>query len=133
MASGQQGGVRGSAREREMRRLMAEGERDGLTVRATAERAGIPSGTLAWWRCEIRRRDALRRRTEAGPVFLEVVTPSHAAEPAAEEAGTPCTSAGSPGAASAAEPFEVELRGGRVLRVAAGYGLARLVREIEEC
>ena len=45
----------GTVRERAMRRVLACGERDGLTVRAMAVRAGMPAGTLAWWRSEIRR------------------------------------------------------------------------------
>lgn len=134
-------GVGATAREREVRRLLEAGERDGLTVRATAGRAGMPAGTLGWWRGEIRRRDALRRRTEEPPVFVEVValqdattsaTTSAIAEsiPAGDSAATPAAAAA---ATADAAPFEIVLRCGRVIRVAAGFGLSRLVREIEGC
>jgi hypothetical protein len=142
MASGsrRRSGVGGTAREREVRRLLEAGERDGLTVRATAGRAGMPAGTLGWWRGEIRRRDALRSRTEERTVFVEVVALPDATTsattsatagsiPAGDSAATPSAAA----AAADAEPFEIVLRGGRVIRVAAGYGLTRLVREIEGC
>ena len=49
-----------TAREREVRSILDAGERDGLTLKATAARAGIPAGTLAWWRGELRRREGLR-------------------------------------------------------------------------
>ena len=115
-----------TAREREMRRLVAAGERDGLTVRETAARAGMIAGTLAWWRSEIVRRDAQRAKREVEPVFIEVV----AAEGRASEPSAGLVT-GEDGESLPA--FELELRGGRRLRVAAGYGLARLVREIEGC
>jgi hypothetical protein len=125
-----------TAREREVRRLLSAGERDGLTLRETAARAGMPTGTLAWWTSEIRRRDAVRARDAAKPVFLEVVVPeareaeqdTHARAGSAEVAPDAVDTAG-----DAPSAFEVELRGGRRLRVASSYGLARLVREIEGC
>ncbi len=43
----------------------------GLTVPALASESGIPSGTLSWWKKEIRRREA--RRSSAPPIeFLPV-------------------------------------------------------------
>jgi len=125
-----------TAREREVRRLLSAGERDGLTLRETAARAGMPTGTLAWWASEIRRRDAVRAKCAEKPVFLEVVVPQEreAEQGAQADAGSadvaPDAVATGGDAPSA---FEVELRGGRRLRVASSYGLARLVREIEGC
>ena len=143
MASGARQSGEATTREREMRRIVAQGERDGLTVRDAAWRAGMPTGTLAWWRGEIRRRDALRAVREEKPVFIEVVAIDEcAAEPNAQVVGGSGGSGGSgeigdkPASDDdddAPHVLEVELRCGRRLRVAASYGLARLVREIEEC
>jgi hypothetical protein len=133
MASETKGGARRTARERAVRRLLAAGKRDGLTLRATAERAGMPAGTLAWWRSEVRRRDRVRAGAEEPPVFVEVVPPARGVTPGAGGAVDASAEASGPRAESGDAPFEVELRGGRVLRVPAGYGLSRLVREIEEC
>ena len=126
-----------TAREREMRRIAAAGARDGLTLRETASRAGMPAGTLAWWRSEIRRRDRLRATRDDEPVFIEVVAKDDRAVESGASTGPGVVADAQPlggDAARVGEPdFEVELRGGRRLRVAARYGLARLVREIEGC
>lgn len=42
-------------REREMRRLLSEREREGLTYRELSERCGVPAGTLASWAFKLRR------------------------------------------------------------------------------
>lgn len=126
MANGARRTGEATVREREMRRLVAAGERDGLTVRECAARAGMAAGTLAWWRSEIVRRDAQRTKRDSEPEFIEVVAaPERATEPSVGLV------TGEDGESLPA--FELELRGGRRLRVAAGYGLARLVREIEGC
>ena len=79
--------------EREVRRLLAAGERDGLTLWEMATRACIATRTLAWWRSDIGRRDAERASREESPEFVEVVaTPDPRPE---------------------ALHFEVEFRGGR--------------------
>lgn len=97
----------------------------------------MPTGTLAWWRSEIRRRDQVRSKGEEQPVFLEVVTaPEVGAATDGESAGTRAAGAtvrGASGDGDALASFEVELRGGRRLHVPASFGLARLVREIEAC
>ena len=126
-----------------MRRLAAAGERDGLTIRETAARAGMAAGTLAWWRSEIRRRDAVRAKGEAAPVFIEVVAADHRVAASSAQAGgvgnarppdaDENCSANRSKDGDAPHVLEVELRCGRRLRVAASYGLARLVREIEAC
>lgn len=139
MASGARQSGEATPREREMRRIVAQGDRDGLTVRDAAWRAGMPTGTLAWWRGEIRRRDALRAEREEKPVFIEVVAIDEcAAEPKAQvggggEIGEKPASDDDDDDGGAPHVIEVELRCGRRLRVAASYGLARLVREIEGC
>ena len=79
----------GTVRERAMRRVLARGERDGLTVRTMAERAGMSAGTLAWWRSEVRRRDAVRAKREEPPVFLEVVASAAEPEPARAASAAP--------------------------------------------
>jgi len=136
MASETSRGRERTTREREVRRLLSAGERDGLTLRETAARAGMPTGTLAWWASEIRRRDAVRAKDAEKPAFLEVVVPEereversrHTDAGCAEVAPDAVDTAG-----DAPSAFEVELRGGRRLRVASSYGLARLVREIAGC
>ncbi len=112
-----------TAREREIREILAAGKRDGLNVREIAERAAMRPGTLSWWRGELRRRERLRCEPPRSSSFVEVVvTPSggggHAVDAPAE-----------PDAA----PFEIEVRGGRRVRVPESFGLARLVRELEGC
>lgn len=54
------------------RRLFAE-RRKGESWAALAARDGVAPGTLAWWRHELRRRDAARKRSErGGPALLPV-------------------------------------------------------------
>lgn len=118
------GGRRPTAREAQIRELLSEGGRDDLTVVEMAARLGIAPATLSWWRSELRRRDALRAGVPGGaasPTFLEVVVAAGG------------RSAESRAAEVAPAPFEVELRGGRVVRVPGAFGLARLVRELESC
>jgi len=126
-----------TAREHEVRELLAAGERDGLSVRAMAERAGMPPGTLSWWRGDLRRRERLRRAPAVTSQSLPAPPPSRAAS-FVEVMVSPCVDAataraGGAAAESDAEPFELELRGGRRVRVPVAFGLARLVRELEGC
>lgn len=51
-------------RRREMERLLARREREGLSLRALARETGIPFGTLSWW--------SHRLRAESTPGFCEV-------------------------------------------------------------
>lgn len=70
---------RATAREREIRRVLGELDRSGLTLAEFARRRGIPAGTLGWWRFELRRRqrpaaDGRRqRRRQSAPEFVELV------------------------------------------------------------
>jgi len=52
------------SRRREIERLFALREREGLSLRALADRSGIPVGTLSWW--------SHRLRQEESPAFTEV-------------------------------------------------------------
>lgn len=129
-----------TAREHEIREILAAGERDGLNVREMADRAGMPPGTLSWWRGDLRRRERLRRTPTAAraaavapaasrspaAAFVEVVVPQSGAD-----GGSP--SAGAAPAARASASFEIEIRGGRRVMVPVAFGLARLVRELEGC
>jgi transcriptional regulator with XRE-family HTH domain len=46
---------RHTERRREIQRLFALRESEGLTLRALADRSGIPVGTLSWWSHQLRR------------------------------------------------------------------------------
>ena len=52
-------------RRRQMTRLLARRESEGLSLRELSECSGIPVGTLSWW--------AHRLRAESGPAFAELV------------------------------------------------------------
>jgi transcriptional regulator with XRE-family HTH domain len=116
-----------------MRDLFALREADGLTYRELSELSGVPQGTLSWWAAELRRRDGV-----ASPRFVEVVLESGAAADDADD--DPATLAPDADAASgvhdpsdATIEFTVTLRCGHRVAVPAGYGLARLVRELAAC
>ena len=55
-----------SHRRREIERLFALREREGLSLRELSEHSGIPFGTLSWWSHQ------LRQDTEATPGFVAV-------------------------------------------------------------
>jgi hypothetical protein len=110
-------GARVTQREREMRGLLAECERSGLSKSVFARKRKLNPGTFAWWSSEIRRREARRSRKRepeaATPSFVDVVVRSD--EP------TPLV-------------FEVEINGGRVVRIPAGFAtedLSRLLMVVE--
>ena len=112
-------GSRVTQREREMREFLAECERSGQSKAAFARKRKLNPATFAWWSAEIRRRDAERARKGAspvadGPAFVDVVVRENA-----------------PSAAC----FEVELGGGRLVRVPAGFAaddLSRLLSVVVE-
>lgn len=115
-----------SAREEEMRATLARGDAEGLALRALSQASGIPRGTLAWWRYEIRRRDA-RRAGETGSDFIELVVGAAGVE--RREDVQEMEDADAPEALH----FEIALRADRRVRVPVAFGLARLVRELEGC
>ena len=62
-----------SQRRREIERLFALRDREGLSLRELAEHSGIPFGTLSWWSHQ------LRQETRSEPAFatVEVVDVEH--------------------------------------------------------
>lgn len=92
------------------RRLVAEQERSGLAPAEFAARHGFKAATLYWWRSRLKRVD----RPMPKIVPIQVVGQAH-------------------GGASETV-FELELRGGRVLRVPHGFDeheLGRLIGVLE--
>jgi len=111
MASSAAGGRPATQREREMRSLVSKWRSSGLPLTAFARDRGVAPATLSWWRWELRRR-ARARRSPAPTAFVgvEVVDAPVAARPL---------------------PFEVVLRGRRVVRVPAGFDAAELSRLLD--
>ena len=95
-------------REREIRALVLEHERNGLSWASIAAREGMAPGTLSWWRSEIRRRDRARGN-RSNERFVEV-------EIAAATLSDPLAA------------FELVLPDGRVLRIPPGFGVEDLRR-----
>ena len=111
-------GTEATDREREMRRLLAECEASGLSKAVFARRRKLNAGTFGWWSSEIRRRDARRARSRRAP---RSEPPSVVDVVVREDAATPAL-------------FEVELGGGRRVRVPAGFAaedLSRLLTVME--
>ena len=103
---------RSGVAERRWRSLIAAQERSGLGVAEFAARRGLSAATLYWWRSRIGRAERAVPRL----VPIEIV---------GRESGVACA----PGL-----HFEVELRGGRRLRVPPRFDadeLARLVAALE--
>ena len=97
-----------TARGRAMQRLLARWERSGLTLAEFARRAGIPAGTLGWWRHALR----AGTRTFADGRFLELPMRS-----TLTEAPRPVPA-----------PFEVVIGDGTVVRVPAAFDAEALDR-----
>lgn len=97
-----------TARGRAMQRLRARWEQSGLTLAEFARRAGMPPGTLGWWRHTLRGGE----RTPGHGRFLELPLPR-----ALTEAPPP-----------ASAPFEVVCGDGMVVRVPAAFDAAALDR-----
>jgi len=109
-----------SARARQMRRILAQWERSGLTLRQFGRRRKIAPSTLMWWRHVLRHRNtpaaavpvrsgtrqAGRRRAQGAAAFRELaVVPSPLSAPAV---------------------LEIVLRSGHVVRVPPGCATQRL-------
>ena len=91
------------SRRKEMARLLAQRERQGLTYRELSERSGIPAHTLSWWAWKLRQ-DPVPR-----PSFVELEL----------EEATPTPA------------IEVETPGGHVLRLREDFDPALLRRVLE--
>ena len=108
-----------AARRELVEGLLAEREREGLTLSALARRSGIPVGTLAGWSWRLRKAKGVAAsgvKKSAG--FVELVARS-AARPS--QAGT---------------RYEIAVRGGRRLLVEGAIDeaeLLRLIRVLEAC
>lgn len=118
------------------RQLVAEHDASGLSIKAFAATRGIPPGTLASWRHELRQRDAARVRgsnsaTKSGFVQVKVVG-------AGAVAGAEPRASAPPSQPASTRPavYEVVLGQGRVLRLPAEFDEARvaaLVRAVTSC
>lgn len=97
-----------TARGRAMRQLLARWERSGLTLAEFARRAGMPAGTLGWWRHALRAGE----RSTAASRFLEL--PVRRALAAARP--------------PAPAPFEIVCGDGTVVRVPAAFDADALDR-----
>jgi transcriptional regulator with XRE-family HTH domain len=109
--------ARETARRRQIRRLLALREREGLSLRAIAERSGIPVGTLSWWSHELRMASSEAEEREVS--FAEVVVSSGPDAPG--EAG---------------RSFRVTLESGHEVMVPQDFdpgSLARLVDTLSRC
>lgn len=92
-------------------------EKSGLSLRRFAAREGLKAGSLSFWKWKL-------RQEQGGEAAAVPVRPVEFIELRTE-----------PVKVGAAEPFEVELRSGRRVRVAVGFDaaeLARLVVVLEE-
>jgi transposase-like protein len=122
--------------EKFYRRLVAEQEESGLSIRAFAATHGIPPGTLSSWRHELKERDAARARrgdkaTKPRFVRVNVVGAGAGAGP-----GTPEPAPLAKPAGARAAVYEVVLGRDRVLRLPADFDEARvaaLVRAVASC
>jgi hypothetical protein len=109
-----------SARARQMRRILAQWERSGLTLREFGRRRKIPPSTLRWWRHVFRYRNA---PTAAVPVRRG--TPQ-AHRRGAQGAAAFTELAIVPSPVSAPAVLEIVLRSGHVVRVPPGCATQRL-------
>lgn len=106
------GASRSSRTEARWRSLIAAQEHSGESVAQFAAQRGLNAATLYWWRSQLRRRD----QVEPEFVPIEIVDAKRATD------------------RDARAGFELELRGGRRLRVPPGFDadeLARLISAIE--
>jgi hypothetical protein len=120
MGTVQKRGRCATSREVQMRGVLRELARSGLSLRAFARRRGIAPGTLSWWRFITRRRDQVGRGARRGPRpprFVEIGIAAEDVRPRGEPV-----------------VFEVVLSRGRAIRVPAGFDpgtLQRLVATLE--
>jgi len=106
-------GSRTTARARQMRRVLAQWERSGLTLTGFARRHGMAASTLTWWR-------RVFRDAEAQPVTASAGEPRrsrHAGRTRRGREGTFSEVRLTPPARLAPPVWEIVLRSGHVLRV----------------
>ena len=122
--------------EKFYRELVAEHEKSGLTIRAFAEKQGMPSGTLSSWRHQLKKRDASSARSSeksSKPGFVPVSVVSTSSMTNAAPKPTPPASMSPAGARAV---YEVVLGRDRVLRLPADFDevrVAALVRAVASC
>lgn len=108
----------GSARERRIRKVLRRLDRSGLSLREFGKTVGIPAGTLAFWRHEIRRRERLRQGSKGGPGPVPALNEGIELIPVRL-----VSSSASPQASGIGDDrsFELSLPGGGMLRVPGCY------------
>jgi len=113
--------------ERFYRELLAEQDKSGLSVREFADKRGVPTGTLSFWRHELKQRDAARahkaKKKPSKPKFVPVSV-------VAAEAPKP------PAVDRPRVGYEIVLGEDRVLRLPAEFDekrVAALVRAVASC
>ncbi len=101
-----------TARAREMRRLLGEFERSGLTLQEFGRQRGVRGSTLSWWRYVFRHsaREEVARRKESASL-RRAARQRRASVPFVE------VKLSAPESASAASVFEVVLQSGHLVRV----------------
>lgn len=101
----------------EVRQVLGELDRSGLSQKAFAARAGFPLSTLSWWRRRLREMEGGPRRARDRALVPVVIRPAAAAEEAVDSV-------------DAASGFEIRLRSGVVVHVPSGFderSLGRLI------
>jgi len=113
--------------ERFYRELLAEQDKSGLSVREFADKRGVPTGTLSFWRHELKQRDAARgRKAKKEPSKPKFVPVSVVPAPAPKLPVAKRPRAG----------YEIVLGQDRVLRLPAEFDekrVAALVRAVASC
>jgi hypothetical protein len=118
--------------ERFYRRLLAEAQRSGQSLRVFAAERGVPAGTLSWWRHELKRRDAAAASTVEEKAEAPQFVPVRVLE--AETVVSPAAAQARTTRARSSASYEVVLGKGRVLRLPPDFDGARvaaLVRAVE--
>lgn len=113
--------------EKFYRELLAEQDKSGLSVREFAEKRGVPTGTLSFWRHELKQRDAARaqkaKKKSSKPRFVPVSV-------------VPAPPPKAPAAERPRAGYEIVLGQDRVLRLPAEFDekrVAALVRAVASC
>ena len=111
-----------TARARQMRRVLAQWERSGLTLTEFARRHGMAASTLTWWRRVFRDAEVQPAATSDG----EPRRGRHAGRPPRGREGAFSEVRLAPPALLAPPVWEIVLRSGHVLRVPPAIDAAAL-------